>query len=411
MTPISGIHLWAFIVLFTSFIASTFGFGIYLFPSIAPVMIEDIQFTYGEMGITTGIAQAGFLCFALLSGLLTSKVGAFRIINASIVLCALSLFGLIWANNFITVSFLLIVMGGCAASVWVPMVEVCQNYISSNHQGRALGLMSSGTSYGVFINSILIAYLLDDFGWRSLWISTFLIVSFICLCAIFIFRGMNQSHDRNTEHSDKGVTSNVSLISKLRTLPKSTTTLIMLMMFLNGLSCMPFQTYLSSLLVDDNGLSVEQSASAWRLIGFVGMFGGFLMGWIADRITVRWTLSVVYILLGVSTAILLYTEVTPKSVYASSALFGLSFYAIFGLVPAYISHVYKNNTAALVFAFSNVALGLGGIVGNIAGGWLKQQIGTFDGVYTIILLAAIGSAFISIIMQREKNNSNLEALN
>ena len=77
----------------------------------------------------------------------------------------------------------------------------------------------------------------------------------------------------------------------------------MLMMFLNGLSCMPFQTYLSSLLVGEHGLNIEQSASAWRLIGFVGMFGGFLIGWVADRITVRWTLLIVYLLLGQSTAI------------------------------------------------------------------------------------------------------------
>ena len=70
----------------------------------------------------------------------------------------------------------------------------------------------------------------------------------------------------------------------------------------------------------------------------------------------RWTLLIVYLLLGQSTAILLYAEITPVSIYASSALFGLSFYAIFGLVPAYISHVYKNNTAAIVFAFGGNVL-------------------------------------------------------
>jgi len=176
----------------------------------------------------------------------------------------------------------------------------------------------------------------------------------------------------------------------------------MLMMFLNGLSCMPFQTYLSSLLVGEHGLNIEQSASAWRLIGFVGMFGGFLIGWVADRITVRWTLLIVYLLLGQSTAILLYAEITPVSIYASSALFGLSFYAIFGLVPAYISHVYKNNTAAIVFAFGNIALGLGGILGNTAGGWIKQATNTFERLYLIILFAAIGSAVLSIVMRSEK---------
>ena len=402
MKTLSGIRLWGFIALFTSFIASTYGFGIYLFPALAPEMIKDIRFTYAEMGITTGFVQAGFLFFALVSGLLTNKVGAFRIIKTSVLLCTLSLLGMIWANNFLVISLLLILMGGCAASVWVPMVEVCQKYISPNHQGRALGLMSSGTSYGVFTNSILIFLTLNDLGWRFIWIATFIIVALIYLCAFFIFRAIERHEAEVDSQSTSAQATSIPFLEKIRNLPRKTTAIIMLMMFLNGLSCMPFQTYLSSLLVGEHGLNIEQSASAWRLIGFVGMFGGFLIGWVADRITVRWTLLIVYLLLGQSTAILLYAEITPVSIYASSALFGLSFYAIFGLVPAYISHVYKNNTAAIVFAFGNIALGLGGILGNTAGGWIKQATNTFERLYLIILFAAIGSAVLSIVMRSEK---------
>ena len=402
MNKLSGIRLWGFIALFTSFIASTYGFGIYLFPAIAPEMIKDIRFTYAEMGITTGFVQAGFLFFALVSGLLTNKVGAFRIIKTSVLLCTLSLLGMIWANNFLVISLLLILMGGCAASVWVPVVEVCQKYISPNHQARALGLMSSGTSYGVFTNSILIYFTIKDLGWRFIWIATFIIVALIYLCAFFIFRAIERHEAEVDSQSTSAQATSIPFLEKIRNLPRKTTAIIMLMMFLNGLSCMPFQTYLSSLLVGEHGLNIEQSASAWRLIGFVGMFGGFLIGWVADRITVRWTLLIVYLLLGQSTAILLYAEIKPVSIYASSALFGLSFYAIFGLVPAYISHVYKNNTAAIVFAFGNIALGLGGILGNTAGGWIKQATNTFEGLYLIILFAAIGSAVLSIVMRSEK---------
>ena len=130
------------------------------------------------------------------------------------------------------------------------------------------------------------------------------------------------------------------------------------------------------------------------------------MGWVADRITFRWALVIVYLLLGVSTTILLYAEATTASIYAASVLFGLAFYAIFGLVPAYISHVYKNNTAALVFAFGNIALGLGGIIGNTAGGWLKAETGTFEAMYLIILIASLGSVLVSLVIRGEKHISH-----
>ncbi|MEG9862206.1 MAG: hypothetical protein V6Z81_06855 [Parvularculales bacterium] len=71
MGNLSGIHFLSFVDLLTSLIATAYGFGIYLFPAIAPEMIRDIGFDYLEMGITTGAIQAGFLTFALLSGFLT----------------------------------------------------------------------------------------------------------------------------------------------------------------------------------------------------------------------------------------------------------------------------------------------------------------------------------------------------
>lgn len=403
MNKLSGMYFWIFAILFTSFITLTYGFGIYLFPALAPEMINDLNFNYAQMGITTGAVQVGFLIFALASGFLTNLLGAFRIIKASIILCALSLFGLIWADDFFTVSIFLILMGGCAASVWVPMVEVSQKYISAGYQGRVLGLMSSGTGYGVFINSFLIAYLLEDYGWRSVWLSTFCIVLLIGVSAFFLLKnlekqdyGIGNSPDRINQ-----LTRN-NLWKKIKTLPFGQTITILFMMFLNGLSCIPFQTYLSSFLVDQQGASVDESAIAWRVIGGVGMVGGFIMGWVADRITVKWALVIVYVFLSVSTAILLYSKGSIVNLYTLSILFGLAFYSIFGLVPAYISHVYKDGTAALVFSFGNVFLGLGGIIGNALGGQLREKYGSFEGIYALILAASLCTVIISICMRSEQ---------
>jgi predicted MFS family arabinose efflux permease len=390
------------VVLLTSFIAATYGFGIYLFPAIAPEMIKDINFTYLEMGVTTGAVQAGFLISALLSGLLTNILGALRIIKASIVICALCLFGLTWASNFILISFFLIVLGGVAASVWTPMVEVSQRYISPKHQGKALGLMSSGTSYGVFLNGFLIHFLLDDYGWRSLWLITFAILLILC---IWTFASLRKTEHVRHSYDDIKSDNKSNPFTKLMKLPKGMTSIIMLMMFLNGLSCLPFQTYLSSFLVSEQGLDIGQSATAWQVIGITGTVGGFIMGWVADRITVRWALTVVYVFLSASTILLLYFDTGSYYLYLMAFLFGMAFYAIFGLMPAYISHIYKGGTAAIVFALGNVSLGMGGIVGNALGGWLKGVYGSFEWIYVVILTASLASMMMSIVMRNEQKVS------
>ena len=49
----------------------------------------------------------------------------------------------------------LMVMTGCAAATgWVPMVAVVQSGITVRNQGKVLGLISSGTAYGLFFNGL-----------------------------------------------------------------------------------------------------------------------------------------------------------------------------------------------------------------------------------------------------------------
>ena len=67
-------------VLFTSFIAATYGFGVYLFSTVLPDMKAELHFSYTEAGGFISLAQVGFLMAALTSSFLTHKIGAKRLI-------------------------------------------------------------------------------------------------------------------------------------------------------------------------------------------------------------------------------------------------------------------------------------------------------------------------------------------
>ena len=178
----------------------------------------------------------------------------------------------------------------------------------------------------------------------------------------------------------------------------------MVMMFLNGFSCMPFQTFLSAFLIGEVGFGEDRAATAWGLIGLVGMASGVLMGALADRISIRRGMVATYLVLSVaalSVMIITWGHLAVPLAYVASIAFGLSFYAVFGLVPAYISHLFGEGDAALVFAFGCVALGLGGIVGNLTGGISRELLGSFATLYFLILIAALASAIIAIVLPSE----------
>jgi len=389
------------VVLFTAFIGAAYGFGVYLFPAIVESIRKDIVFSYGTMGLISGSVQVGFFVSSALAGFLTLRFGAINLILFSIILCALSLAGLSLVGNVYLLGGLLFVLGACASRIWVPMVEVTRDIVSPRNRGKALGLMSSGTSYGVFVNSALLATVIPIYGWRALWAVTCVIVAVLATYSVWRLASMRNSHRA------EGI---VVRIDKRRnwarivSLPRSLVGTILVMMFLNGLSCMPFQTYLSAYLIGELGLNATQAASAWAIIGVVGMFSGFLMGALADRITIRRGMVVTYLVLCVAPLAVMFGGTGSTRfllVYIAPVAFGLSFYAIFGLVPAYISHMFSDGNAALVFAFGNVALGMGGVVGNLVGGYSKEFSGSFDTLYLMILIAALLSAVIALILPSE----------
>ncbi|HWT98432.1 MAG TPA: MFS transporter, partial [Terriglobales bacterium] len=178
---------------FTAFVAVTYGFGIYLFAALVPDMRQSLGFGYGTVGLATGIAQAGFLVASLLSGVLAPVIGTSRLIFGSVILSGIGLLLMSRLSGAGEMTVVLTLMGAAAASVWVPMVGVCQQVIPARHHGKALGLMSSGTSYGVFVNGLIVPPLLTSFGWPSVWLTTGVLTSLLLLATLWRLRGLDRT--------------------------------------------------------------------------------------------------------------------------------------------------------------------------------------------------------------------------
>jgi predicted MFS family arabinose efflux permease len=383
------------IILFAAFIAATYGFGMYLFASLIPEMRSEIGFDYAAVGLMTAAAQGGFLIFALVSGLFASVIGARKAIIFSMFLCAACLILMPFADNSLIVAVLLALMAAAAASVWIPMVAVCKELIPAKHQGKAFGLISSGTAYGVFINGLAVPLLMPSYGWKSIWLVLGAGTLGFALWAMLRIGLRDQPAQSGTPAKL------LPLGSRLRVLGRPEALAILLMMFLNGLSCMPAQNYLSAMMREELGYSVGSAALAWSIIGFVGMFSGLAIGALADRISIRWAMVVTYVLLCISAAFFL-NHASLTVIYAGAVAFGLAFYAIFGLVPAYTSIIFSKEEATSVFGIGNVLLGLGGMVGNYFAGLAREYTGSFETTYWIVLVAAVATLVLSLVMRNER---------
>ena len=364
-------------LLLTSFIAVTYAFGVYMFSTLLPDMRAALGLNYTEIGWITGLGQVGFLLGAFVCAPLVRWLGAVRLILASVAACGACLALMPLVANAVQIAALMVITGAAAATVWVPMVAVVQGGIAAQHQGKVLGLLSSGTAYGLFLNGFSTPALLPLGGWKLVWVFSAVLTFALLAWGLARLRvgpaAATLTPDAQTPHpaGDAGWRA-------LRRDPM--VQVVLLMMFFNGIACMPTMNYLVSFLREELGYSSESAGWVWSTIGFVGMFGGLAMGALADKITVARALSLSYLLLATCTLLFLH-HVSLAEVLLGGALFGLVFNSIFGLIPAFVSLTFDARKATAVFALCNVLLGLGSMLGNLLGGLMREQQQSFVPVY------------------------------
>ncbi|NUV90963.1 YbfB/YjiJ family MFS transporter [Streptomyces sp. KAI-26] len=392
-------------VLLTSFVAATYGFGFYLFAQIVPDMRRDLGFGYTAVGTITAAAQFGFLLFAMIGTWVSTRIGGGQVVIGSVALCGVCLVLIPLSDSIVVIGVLLTILGGTAASVYVPLVEIVGRVIDYRHRGKVLGLVSSGTSYGVFVNSMLVPNFVRDDNWRGLWYSVGFGTLMVTAVAAFTFHrlGLFRQEEEVRAESEgtagEGVPDN-SARAGWRMVLVRWVVIVWTMKFLNGFACMPFQNYLSPYLREGLGFDIGFAAQVWGAIGIIGMFAGFAVGWLSDRIGVRAALVMCYTLFFLSAAILVVAPVGFLPM-VSGVLFALAFYPIYGLVPAYVSKSASGAAATVIFGITNVTQGLGGIAGNYTAGFLKNVTGDFMWYYVVIAVTAVVLALLTLQLPRE----------
>lgn len=391
------------VVLLTGLVAATFGFGIYLFAQLVPDMRASLGFDISYVGSITAAGQFGFLLCALLAAWITPRVGGGWVIFGSGVVCATALLLIPLTHDILLIGALLTVLAGTAATVFVPMVDVISRTVAFKYRGMAMGLVSSGTSYGVFVNSLLVPLYAPQGEWRMVWWIVGLITVAMAIGVVVVFKRAALFVINTDSTTTDDPTTKVGKTALMQ--PWVLT--VWMMNFLLGFSTFPFQNYLSSYLRTELGFDVTYTAQIWASIGFVGMFAGLAVGWLSDRIGLRIAMMLVYGCVALA-ALILVTHPAGYWPLVAGVLFALAFYPIFGLIPAYVSKMAGSAALAVtIFGVANILQGVGGMIGNFSGAVLASFNGSFVGVYIAIGLVAVLLAGLTLRLPKEASDRQL----
>ena len=380
----------ALTLLLTAVIAATYGFGVYLFPVILPEMKREIGFGYAQAGFITAARQLANVAMALLSGFAATRFGAARVVLVATSISAVGLGCLGFADQTWLMGAVLVTLNASAAATWVPMMALIAPLIDERHKAKAIGVIGSGTNYGVLLNGLMVPALLASWGWRSVWLVSAVLTAALSGVIVLMFARLTRPDARvQTARARKPLA--------LRPMLARRWLLVYAIALLSGFAGGPFITYFSAYAHDDLHLGLDVTAHAWALVGLVGVVSGLTLGMVGDmrgeaghaqRDGMRTALVSAGVLL-LCASLIAASRPGAYALMIAAVAFGFSFFPIFGLLHAYVGKTSEPAIAAIVCGICEAAFGVGGALGNVLGGLCKTLSGSFQPVYGFAAAASI----------------------
>ncbi|MBC3887709.1 MFS transporter [Acetobacterium paludosum] len=394
-----------YVICLTGFITITFAFGRYIFSMITPDIVSSLNIDYEFVGRINACHQAAYLLFSLLGGILCSYISVKFLISSSVILCGISVFVLAFVNNPWLLLVIVTLQGIIAATSWIPMVEFVAKNIQEDNRGKSLGIISSGTSFGLILNGFLIPYILTNDTWQTVWFVFGIISLFLGAVGVYWIYKLKSVPDLEIKKVNKKAeceTENLVLGNDTSGKYLKYYIILVALLILSGLYLIPFQSYIVPLMQADLGLNEQMSGLAWSIFGFVGIFSGFIAGVFADKYSAKRAMIIAYGISILSIASVVFIHNGAAALFACF-IFGLTYNGIFGLHPTYVARVLPPEKTAKLFGLMNLSLGVGSMIGNYAGGYIKKMTGSFSLAFQLMLVMSILTVLICIFIKSDRN--------
>jgi MFS family permease len=378
------------------------GFGRFAYPMLIPSMRESLGFNYIKMGLLSGAIMLGYLLFSLIGGVLATRFGPKRIVIASVLCGALSMFFIGRLSGFFPLLFFTFAMGAGGAGAHISMTTLPMAWFDERRLGRAVGILTGGTGLGIIITGLLLPYLLSNLGeeaWRQCWLLLALISFAVAITGWILLR---EKPSQVTILSSNPAEGGRGILSKGRE-DELTLKAIFVIYFIFGFAYNIYATYFVAYMVEEIGLSEKTAGDIWALFGWMCMGSGLFWGFLSDRLGRREALLWNNGIISMSVLLpLLFHQ--PLLLGLSAFLFGSTFLGTVTVIAASVGDQVSEKRAS-VYGLVTLIHGIGQLLGTTLGGYLKDLTGSFQ----LTLLSSLIGCLLCFILTafNKKGEKNL----
>ncbi len=359
----------------------------------------SLAFAFGQLwwGLTQPFA-----------GAMADKVGAGRVVIVGVLLVALGTFitpmmsttaGLIFAIGVLAA-------GGAGMAGPAVLMATTTRLIPADKRGMATGIVNAGGSFGQFLMAPIAGALLVALGWVSAMQVLGLIV-LLALPAAWVLKGNSLQAAARAAAADQGSAQgsaqrSAGTMEAIRTaLRNPSYVLLATGFFVCGFHVAFLATHLPGVIAAC-GLPVQYGAWSLAMLGLFNIVGSITVGWAVGRWRMKSLLSLIYAVRALAVLAFLLAPKTGTVVLIFAAVMGLTFLSTVPPTAGLVAKLFGTANMATLFGIVMLTHQVGGFLGAWLGGKVFEATGSYEGIWYVDIVLAVGAALIHLPIQEAK---------
>lgn len=372
----------AFLVLFC-----IVGMALWGLPFYYDFMVQ--QFGWTRSQVTSGNALSKLVIgplFGFFAGWLVDRFGPRTLMIAGILMAGAALVGLgrVSTLGMFYFFYMLNALGYVCGGPLPIQVLLTRQFEKS--RGKAMGVAYLGIGLGGAVVPWISHALVQLWGWQASLRALGVLIVVIALPAALFTKSTPRREVAREPEADRTPAKLAASRGAFLTIPFF---LLTLGSMFSIAAVSGTQQNLKLFLSLDLHFTQEQATRVLSLVLAFSIAGRLIMGWLADRFTTKYTMLLIYVLVGASIPLLLAGR-SPAALYSFAALFGIALGGDYMIVPLMTAELFSMRILGRLLGVILTA----GSVAEAASPWLVGRLRDTTGSYTAGFIALIGMAFL-----------------
>lgn len=389
------------------------GFDVQSISYVAPAILQDWHLEKAQLGVVFSSGLFGLLLGSLIFSYFSDKFGRRPILLGATLFFAVCMFVTAWVDNLTNLVIIRFLTGLGLGAIMPNAMALCGEITPRRQRISVMMMISCGFTIGAMLGGFLAAYMIPQFGWRSIfWLGgilplfTFFLLFFLIPESLQFMGLKNSKHPKiastlQTFYPNDIIPSNfatpqstnkASILSLFEANRAKFTLSIWLISILNLISLYFLSSWLPT-LAKAAGLSLQNSVLLGAVLQLGGTIGTFVMGFMIDKKGFYKILIPCFIIATIF--IVLLGNVTQMLVLFFVVVFIVGFTVIGGqpALNAMSANYYPTEIRTTGVGWSLGVGRIGSVIGPVLGGWLVQynlppeQLFLFVAIPSVLIIA------------------------